>query len=111
MSSSTMTMGRFGPPVEGNGDGGVSPANVEKEVSGVGLSGRVIVGRVAIRMEDGGRAKRVSLSSSLLALAITGRNTSSIPYLRRSSISPSARSFWKRASFSNFCAVCRQCWK
>ena len=44
VSSSTMTMGRFGPPVEGNGDGGVSPANVEKEVSGVGLSGRVIVG-------------------------------------------------------------------
>ena len=61
MSSSMMTMGRLGPPVEGNGDGGVSPANVEKEVSGVGLSGRVIVGRVAIRMEDGGRAKRVSL--------------------------------------------------
>ena len=44
MSSSTMAMGRLGPPVEGNGDRGVSPANVEKEVSGVGLSGRVIVG-------------------------------------------------------------------
>ena len=44
MSSSTMTMGRLGPPTESNGDGGVSPANVEKEVSGVGLSGRMIVG-------------------------------------------------------------------
>ena len=104
-----MTMGRLGPPAESNGDGGVSPANVEKEVSGVGLSGRAIVGRVAIRMDDGGRAKHVSLWSSLLALMITGRNTSSIPYLRRSSINPSARSFWKRTSFSNFCAVCRQC--
>ena len=42
MSSSTMTMGQFGPPTESNG--GVSPTNVEKEVSGVGLSGRMIVG-------------------------------------------------------------------
>ena len=42
MSSSTMTMGRFGPPTGGNGE--VSPASVEKEVLGVGLSGRVIVG-------------------------------------------------------------------
>ena len=43
VSSSTMTMGRLGPPTEVNGEI-VSPANVEKEVSGVGLSGRVIVG-------------------------------------------------------------------
>ena len=43
MSSSTMTMGRLGPPTEVNGEI-VSPANVEKEVSGVGLSGRAIVG-------------------------------------------------------------------
>ena len=110
MSSSTMTMGRLGPPTGGDG-GIVSPASVENEVLGVGLSGRVIVGEVVICMDDGGRANRVSLWSSLLALAMIGRNTSSIPYLRRSSISPSARSFWKRTSFSNFCAVCRQCWK
>ena len=44
VSSSTMMMGRLGPPVDSNGDGGFSPANVEKEVSGVGLPGRVIVG-------------------------------------------------------------------
>ena len=44
MSLSTMTMGRLGPPVESNRDGGVSPANVEKEVSGVGFPGRMIVG-------------------------------------------------------------------
>ena len=44
VSSSTMTMGRLGPPAESNGDRGVSPANVEKEVSGVGLLGRMIVG-------------------------------------------------------------------
>ena len=42
MSSSTMTMGRLGPPIGSNG--GVSLVNVEKEVSGVGLSGRAIVG-------------------------------------------------------------------
>ena len=42
MSSSTMTMGRLGHPTGSNG--GVPPANVEKEVSGVGLSGRMIVG-------------------------------------------------------------------
>ena len=42
MSSSTMTMGQLGPPIGSNG--GFSPANVEKEVSGVGLSGRAIVG-------------------------------------------------------------------
>ena len=44
MSSSTMTMGRFGPPAEVIGEIAVSPANVENEVLGVGLSGRVIVG-------------------------------------------------------------------
>ena len=55
-----MTMGRLGPPTEDNGEI-VSPANVEKEVSGVGLSGRMIVGWVVIRMDDGGRANRVSL--------------------------------------------------
>ena len=42
MSSSTMTMGRLGPPAEVNGE--ISPVNVEKEVSGVGLSGRMVVG-------------------------------------------------------------------
>ena len=42
MSSSTMMMGRLGPPSGGNK--GVSPVNVEKEVSGVGLLGRMIVG-------------------------------------------------------------------
>ena len=108
MSSLTMTMGRLGPPTGDNGEI-VSPASVENEVLGVGLSGRMIVDGVVICMDDGGQANRVSLWSSLLALAITGRNTSSIPFLRRSSISPSARSFWKRTSFSNFCAVCRQC--
>ena len=41
MSSSTMTMGRLGPPTEVIGE--ISPANVEKEVSGVGLLGRMIV--------------------------------------------------------------------
>ena len=97
MSSSTMTMGRFGPLTRGNG-GVVSSASVENEVLGVGLSGRMNVGWVVIRMDDGGRANRVSLWSSLLALAITSRNTSSIPYLRRSSINPSARSFWKTMS-------------
>ena len=39
MSSSTMTMGRFGPPAGDNGE-----ASVENEVLGVGLSGRAIVG-------------------------------------------------------------------
>ena len=43
MSSSTMTMGQVGPPAWERGE--IDPlANVEKEVSGVGLSGRVIVG-------------------------------------------------------------------
>ena len=42
MSSSTMTMGLLGPPTGSNR--GVSPANVEKEVSGVGLLSRMIVG-------------------------------------------------------------------
>ena len=60
MSSSTMTMGWFSPPTGDNGEF-VSPASVENEVLGVGLSGRVIVGWVAIRMDDGGRAKHVSL--------------------------------------------------
>ena len=43
MSSSTMMMGRLGPPMCDNGES-VSPASVENEVLGVGLSGRVIVG-------------------------------------------------------------------
>ena len=38
-----MTIGRFGPPTGGDGEV-VSPASVENEVLGVGLSGRVIVG-------------------------------------------------------------------
>ena len=43
MSSSTMTIGRLGPPACESGEID-PPANVEKEVSGVGLSGRMIVG-------------------------------------------------------------------
>ena len=42
MSSSTVTMGWLGPPSGDNG-GIVSPASVENEVLGVGLSGRMIV--------------------------------------------------------------------
>ena len=42
MSSSTMTMGRFGPPT-GDNEEIVSPASVENKVLGVGLSGRAIV--------------------------------------------------------------------
>ena len=87
-----MTIGRLGPPMRGNGEI-ASPASVENEVLGVGLSGQVNADWVVIRIDDGGRANCVSLWSSLLALAMTGYNTSSIPYLRRSSINPSARSF------------------
>ena len=61
---------------------------------------------VMIRMDDGGQATRVSLRSSRLALVIIGRSISSILSVQRSPINPSARSFWKRASFSNFCVVC-----
>ena len=43
MSSSTMTMGRLGPPSCDNGEI-ISSVNVENEVLGVGLAGRVIVG-------------------------------------------------------------------
>ena len=82
--------------------------NVEKEASGAGLSGRMmdVSDGVMMHIDDGGRATRVSLRSSCLALAIIGHSISSILSVRRSPINPSARSFWKRASFSNFCAVC-----
>ena len=74
----------------------------------MGLSGRVIDVSIGVTtcIDDGGRVNRVNLWSSLLALAIIGRSISSILSVRRSPINPSARSFWKRASFSNFCAVC-----
>ena len=74
----------------------------------MGLSGRMmdVSDGVMMCIDDGGQATRVSLRSSRLALAITGRSISSILSVRRSLINSSARSFWKRASFSNFCAVC-----
>ena len=77
-------------------------------MSGTGLSGRMmdVSDGVTMRIDDGGRATRVSLRSSCLALAITGHSISSILSIWRSPINPSARSFWKQASFSNFCAVC-----
>ena len=77
-------------------------------MSGTGLSGQMmdVSDGVTMHIDDGGRAIHVSLRSSRLALAITGHSISSILSIQRSPINPSARSFWKRASFSNFCAVC-----
>ena len=62
MSSSTMTMGQLGPPVWESGEID-PPANVEKEASGAGLSGRMkdVSDGVTMHIDDGGRATRVSL--------------------------------------------------
>ena len=79
MSSSTMMMGQLGPPVWERGEID-SPVNVEKEASGMGLLGRMmdVSDGVMMRIDDGGQATHVSLRSSRLALAMTGRNISSI---------------------------------
>ena len=109
VSSSMMTIGQLGPPAWDNGE--IDPlANVDNVVSGIGLSGRImgVSVRVIMHMDDGGQAYHVNLCSSYLALAITSCSILSILSVHRFPNKLSVRSFWNRASFSNFCAVCFQ---
>ena len=69
--------------------------NVDNEVSGMGLSGRVIdmsVG-VMMHMDDGGRVYLVNFCSSHLALMMIGHNILSILSFRKFPSKLSARSF------------------
>ena len=72
----------------------------------MGLSGWDMFDGVTMHIDDGGRANRINLCSSRLALMMIGHNILLILSVRKSPNKLSARSFWNQASFSNFCAVC-----
>ena len=79
-----MMMGRLGPP-----------ANAKNEVSGAGLLGRIaaVSDGVTMHIDDGGRANRVNLCSSHLALTIIGCSILLILSIRRFPNRLSVRSF------------------